>query len=306
MIKIQDILDFIGSKRPQYKMENWKNFKKAVKIPIKDENGNVGYYNDDNEKEGIWEGYDENGHLESKGNFVNGKKEGEWLKYIGYNLFRSNFYKNDEIVVNKNGFKIFYDENFIKYYQIEEILYTPETDNSGNELGYFNNNNKLEGKWKLYTNLIKLSEKGSFKNGKKDGYWEFYHDNGELKSKGNYINNKRDGYWEEYWFDNQLRSKGNYVNNERDGYWEKYWGNDKLESKGNFVNNSREGYWEEYWVNGEIQFKGNYDNGFKDGYWEYYWNNGEIIAKGNYVNDEKEGKWDYFDEEGNYTHSETY
>jgi len=258
MIKIQDIINFIGSKRPKYEMENWGNFKKFKNYPTKNENGELGFYNDKNLKEGLW----------------SNRRE----------FFKTNFFfKNGEIVKSekKNGFEIYYDDKEIPYYLIHEYFFKPFIDKSGNELGYFNDNGKLEGIW--------------------EGYWE----DGSLHSKGNFKNNLKDGYWEDYWRGGQVGTRGNFENGIKVGEWVVYPTNSKLYSKGTYVNNKREGEWKEYYIsNDKLYSKGTYVNDKREGEWVYYYGNGKIRSKGKYVNNKEKGKWDYFDENGNYRYSE--
>jgi len=108
MIKIQNIIDFIASKRPQYKMENWINIKSKDlrEIPTKNENGELlGYYNDNNKKEGYWEEYFHDGKIYSKGHYVNGKQHGYWEQYyVNGKLESKGNYKNNL----KDGYWEFY------------------------------------------------------------------------------------------------------------------------------------------------------------------------------------------------------
>jgi len=103
---------------------------------------------------GEWLTFHENGQLEEIGNFEDGNKDGSWTTYHVNGQLRS-----------KGNYK--YD--------------------------------KMDGFWEFYYKNGQLSNKGNYDNGEReDGHWEFYYDNGQLWSRGNYKDGKMDGFWYSY------------------------------------------------------------------------------------------------------------
>ena len=88
-MNILKIIKFIGEKNPKYEMDN-------LKLPIRPVKGK-GYMDDNGLKQGEWEGYYDNGELESKGNYKDDKKVGYWEHYYNGNgeLSSKGNYKND-------------------------------------------------------------------------------------------------------------------------------------------------------------------------------------------------------------------
>ena len=94
-MNIYKIIKFIGEKNPKYDLENLKLPKKPVK--------GKGYVDDNGLKQGEWEGYYDNGELESKGNYKDGKRDGYWEDYWDNGQLES---KGNFVDNKKDGKKI--------------------------------------------------------------------------------------------------------------------------------------------------------------------------------------------------------
>ena len=115
--------------------------------------------------------------LETKGNYIDEKKDGIWETFYANGKLKS---KGVYIMDNKDGLWVEYDEDG----KLEkEVVY---------KMG------KKEGLMKVFqkNNLIKA--KVNYKNGREDGDGIYYDDNGQIEMKINYKEGKIDGSLEHY------------------------------------------------------------------------------------------------------------
>lgn len=168
-------------------------------------------YSNTGTKDGAWETYYENGKVQTKGAYRNGKIEGVYETY----------YENGKIQCKgayNNGKK----QGLFEYYYDNEKVWAKITYNNDDE----------EGLYEEYYKNGKLKMKGSFKNGYKEGNWETFFENGKTESKGTFSRNKPESIYEEYYDNGQLKLKGSYQNGIKQGIWESYYSNGKTKSKG--------------------------------------------------------------------------
>jgi antitoxin component YwqK of YwqJK toxin-antitoxin module len=207
-----------GNKMSEEKFENGNRFIKLFSMGKIIAEGN----SKDDEKDGIWKYYNENGKIIKIENYNIGLLNGE---YKNYN------YLNDsttlEMVMNYNEGKLhgIYELKLIEDTIIRKIEYG----NYSNDLkhGKFQEvlgdsliicnykYGKFDGNYYLYrdqlrflfgsiirTNIDKLFliEKGAYSNDLKTGYWEYYSFFGYTKiAEGNYISGDKDGLWKLYY-----------------------------------------------------------------------------------------------------------
>ena len=93
-------------------------------------------YKDGKEQDGLWEGYYYDGQLEKKGNIKDGKEDGLWEYY----------WENSRL----------------------------------KKKGYFKDG-KPDGFWEYYYEHGQLERKGNYKDGKKYGLWEYFNKDGSLE-----------------------------------------------------------------------------------------------------------------------------
>ncbi len=119
-----------------------------------------------------------NGLMESEGNYLDGKKDGEWIYY----------YNTKELQDNLNN----YPEHYPDYIISKETI--------GYSIRYIT---------KKLPEII-IQSKGSYYNGNKTGYWEEYFWTGGVSMKGNYKDGEKIGVWEDYNYRNELIKKINH------------------------------------------------------------------------------------------------
>jgi antitoxin component YwqK of YwqJK toxin-antitoxin module len=214
-------------------------------------------------KEGEWITYYENGKISLTENYLHGKKEGECIEYneLGQISFKSNYINGVimERINYENGRKLFM------------VIYVNGQEN-GEQIDYYENGNI---KWK---------------SNNQNGEWIGYYENGKIKSKGNHLN----GDWIGYYENGKIMSKCN----SRNGEWIGYFENGKIKLKGYLVNGLENGEQIEYYENGKIRSEGNVVNGLEDGEWIEYYENGKIKLKSNFVIGKENGERIYYHENG--------
>jgi hypothetical protein len=185
-MKVFNMIKFIGSKNPKYKLENIIN-----DLPFKPVEGK-GYLDNNGNRQGLWEKSEtvplmptgSNGKI-SKGLFKDDKKEGVWESYYNGELKRKGSYKDGK----KNGYYLIYGKNGGLW---EKISYK---------------NDIQDGICEWYYDNGQLKRKDLFKDGKMNGISESYYEDGTLKEKGGHVNGKMDGYWEFYNEDGGLKDR---------------------------------------------------------------------------------------------------
>jgi len=256
-------------------------------------NGDFIYYNKDGTIKGKltykdtypWEGdyykffgdftrnFDERPHfLQILGQYKNGKKNGEWIKYYsGFNNFNNNNFDTLSIVSKGH-----YSEDK----RIDHWI-----------CSFFINNAKL--KW--YKGLMPSKVMTNSRQLRTIYKW--------TKQKIPY--NSVDGH--RYWYGDgdspSMRTivitEGKFKDGKQEGEWIAYrLSNKKILERANYENNELNGKIISYFDNGLIRFEGFYNNDKRNGLWVYYYDDGNIKAKGNIKDGEPEGTWDIYNRDG--------
>lgn len=138
----------------------------------------------------------ENGQLEKKGNYKDGKLNGIFKIFNEKGkLEQSLNYKDGEL----DGLTEFFNE--------KGKLKESRNYKDGKQVGLT----------ELFNEKGKLTQRGNWKNGKPEGLFEWFDENGKLSSRGNFIDGEKEGLFE--WFDEKgkLTQSGNLKNGKRDG-----------------------------------------------------------------------------------------
>ena len=236
------------------------------------------------ELDGLWFDYYENGNLREKGYYKNGKVDGLWEEYFedGQLSIRKNY---------KNGILDGLYENYHENGNLEEI-------------GYYNNGKK-DGLWEIYFEDGQIAHKWPFKNDSFDGNVESYYKNGKLSFKGNYINREEDGIFYWYYENGQKNRIRNYKNGKQDGIEEYYWESGES-SREMFRNGKKHGPTFSYYDNGKLKFEGNYINGEDNGIWKYYHYDGSLERTETWKDGKEDGLWKFYHNDGSLEMTETW
>jgi antitoxin component YwqK of YwqJK toxin-antitoxin module len=165
-------------------------------------------------------------------------------------------------------------------------------------------NNQQSGKWNFYYKNGKKEQEGSYLRGLYDGIWTWYYDNGNIWREETYFNGKEDGLATEYDEIGNIITKGEYINGEKEGLWF-YKVNDHTE-EGNYQTGLRSGVWKYYYEDGTLQFEGKFEQDQPHGKHKYYYPSGVLSEERYYVRGVREKNWKKYDELGNLQMTITY
>lgn len=180
---------------------------------------------------------EEGGALQSEGDFVNGKKEGDWKFYYASGKLSSiGKYEKDE----PTGLWMYYFEDGTISSKGEFV--------AGKRNGYWNTLNK-DGS---------LKSEVTYRNGSGE-YREFYPDK-KLKVKGPIVDGKNQGKWEYYFPDGKLEGEAQFDKGK--GTYMGYYPSGSLQTKGQIEDDHRVGTWELYEEDGKLSgyYKPFYDD----------------------------------------------
>ena len=271
----------------------------------------------------VWLFYNELGDTVEKINYVLGKKNGFYYRYITAeekNSTRKNVLVSKELYVNDNkeGIGSYYYfngslERTVSFLKNKKHGTSKEYDKYGmliTVLEYFNDY------------LIDKQNINRTVDGKKEGIWRSYYDNGKIQSEMHYLGDQLDGYQKDYNSKGNLvkkllfnqgkmvnLAKGDTLNIEEKIVFDE---NKFIIKRGYYRENVPLGIHREYNTDGSVKNSLVYDeeghiisqgiikdDGSREGKWNYYYDNGELKSEGNYENNRQVGEWKYFFKGGN-------
>jgi antitoxin component YwqK of YwqJK toxin-antitoxin module len=160
-------------------------------------------------RDGEWIWWDKYNREIKAGNYVNGSKEGPWFERIytghAYRTIQMN-YKNDKLE-GKWTHKFSYEGPVSRNQNAEKIYFLKRELKQAIEEGNQTTIKAIENVLQSFE-MPKIIAEGYYVKGKREGFWTEFGNGG-----GNYINGIKDGTWIE------SDSKGNYINGLKDGTW---------------------------------------------------------------------------------------
>jgi len=271
--------------------------------------------------QGRYVSYFLNGHIESKGQFINNETTGVWEFYFetgnlrmrgilrqnsNYGLWEY-FYENGQKSMEgtidgklKEGiWKIYYESG-----ELKEMGEYKANKRTGLWNTYFEDGAKRgeieyaedHGKYIEYYHSGKVLAEGPRAGSRNVGHWRTYAEDGTLESEGDYISSKKNGEWKYYFPSGRVSSVGTYENDEPVGLWTYYFENGAVSAKGEFVKGNKNGYWSSFNKDGSIKSEITYING--TGEYREYHKGGNLRIKGQIANEKNQGKWQYFYDDG--------
>lgn len=176
---------------------------------------------------GHWRFFGEDGTIHSEGEFVNGKKNGEWIYYHPNGKTASKGqYQND---VHVGQWEYFYD------------------DGSLSSSGQFVEGQK-SGYWKTVAADGKMKSEITYDKGY--GEYREYYPSGKLRCKGKILNEKKGGKWEYFYEDGKREGECEFQNGK--GTYYGYYPNGNLQTKGTLDGDLKTGTWEIYENDGKL------------------------------------------------------
>lgn len=250
-----------------------------------------------NETSGVWEFYFETGHLKMRGILRQNSNYGLW------EYFFENGQKSMEGTIDgkmKVGiWKIYYESGELK--EVGEYTANKRTGlwktyfEDGAKRGEIEYNNDM-GRFIEFYHSGKVLAEGPKSGARNVGRWRTFAEDGTLESEGEYSAGKKNGPWKFFYPSGKASSSGQYENDEPVGLWTYYFENGKVSSQGEFVKGSKSGYWNSFNKDGSVRSEITYVNGTGE-YREYY-QGGQLRIIGQIVNEKNQGKWQYYYEDG--------
>lgn len=225
----------------------------------------INQYDMDGKEQGYWEHYNPNGKYTTKGEYVDGLRDGIWKSISDDGiLIHNGLYKNDERVEFlplDESKKLFIprklsgeDSRYSKWNKEQPIV-------DGERINQYNVETGLkDGLWETYHTNGKLDSKIGYKNGDYEGIYQTFHINGKIQYDGQTKNGEFDGLWKQYYITGQLKNIGEYNDGKSTGIWKWYYPfNDQLETIVNYVDGKADGLAIDFYMNGNIWKKHIYD-----------------------------------------------
>jgi antitoxin component YwqK of YwqJK toxin-antitoxin module len=237
-------------------------------------------------KQGFWEETKTTGV--SKGTYVNDQKDGCWTSYTndGKLIRIENFQlgKRDGISVeiDTRGYlagETYYVNNLVEGTAKKYFYGT----NPASIIEYVHG--KINGKKKIYyeNSAGKIMEESEYKDDVKNGPSNYYTITGDPIAEYIYVNNKLQGVQKSYYPGKKIMSEQEFVDNLENGFSKEYYENGKLKLEGIYVKGVLNGVWKEYDAEGRLVLQGTYLNGEKEGKWLEFDAAGKVKKTTTYV-----------------------
>lgn len=281
-----------------------------------------------NKKSGTWTYYFENGIVSAYERYdENEELDGEFTSYYeNGSLKEKSFYKNGKI----NGMVELYNRNntLKNKFPLSEGKITGVKYNY-NSTGYLQNEGELvndvyNGYYKSYYPGGALDLNCKVVNDQINGLAEYHWENGVVSITGTFANGKRDGNWKWFSEEGKLKTEINYIKGKETGTSRYYYDNGKLKTEENYENGVKKGSTKQYDRDGiiyaEYFFKGDKCEGYK-----FYDKAGKVTeekkiqggklqyaimsefrnrtGEGLLVNNVEEGDWKYYHENGQHKYT---
>jgi len=238
-------------------------------------------------RKGVWEYYYNNGKLESRGKYKNGKKDGAWRDFDKLGVLTESYeYKDGTLTqvreFEKNG--VMLEERNIRDQMLVDSLLMYYPDGGLKKWYYMPKGSKNIGRVaSFHPNGVKKLE-ADIKNFDYQTGYEYHNDRGISVFDIKFKNGERNGPVVESYADGKVFLKGSYSDNEKDGKWEYFDKDGKTTVRLNYSKGEKDGKQEYFNSKGNPTSLDNYRDGEKDGEQLVYQKNGEVASKRIYKN----------------------
>ncbi|MBA3901733.1 MAG: tetratricopeptide repeat protein, partial [Bacteroidetes bacterium] len=241
---------------------------------------------------GYVETYYTNGTISSKGNYVDGEKDGLFIYYYknGQKSRESNFKKGEV----HGEFTLYYEDGKKRRTGFYENGKQQGIQKDYNKAGHLTNianykDDESDGKFLIYFDMGEAYKKyeGYYLKGKlNDSLYEYY-DNGAIDAIEIYKNGQLNGERKEFHRNGQLKSVVKYIEGVREGEYKSYFDNGQLYKQGHYKAGTDIGQWTSWYKDGKLDDETQYDEkGKKNGVFKDYDKDGKIIYELKYAKGE--------------------
>lgn len=164
-------------------------------------------------------GYYPDGKIRYKGYFVEGKPQGELIRYYPEGTVQARLNHQGDtvkaVLYSRNG------EYTSTGYYVRQTKNGSWKYAKGNQVLSIEEyrNDLLNGKSVRYGEDGQVLEQKIWKGGQLDGTWSLYYRNGKLRLQAFYLSGKLNGLMNAYSWNGQLKAKGIYKDNLKEGEW---------------------------------------------------------------------------------------
>lgn len=283
----------------------------------------------DNNAQGIWKWFYDDGTLKQQGNFKNGRKNGifksfdpqgnlskiekfiddvrqESAEEVARLELRRDYFPDGKVKVEAT-YRKGVPEGIRREFNPEGEVVQSYTFSKGVVVaqGIVSNEGLNQGSWKTFYPDGKIKSEGGYANGNRVGEWIFYYPKGAVEQKGSYNNaGKPNGKWQWFYSSGQLLREENYRDGLRDGTLTEFSPEGNIIAQGDFIDNQEEGFWTIQ--NGLLREEGTFIEGLMSGSWKHFYPTGATAFEGNFVDDNANGKHTYFYPDGSKREEGTY
>ncbi len=241
-----------------------------------------GFFNAENNKDGTWKYFYDNGVLQSLETDSNGVLT-DTLK-----IFHENGTVKGLLPYNRNGLRNGTVQYFFNCGDIRETTPYRNGLREGTSRLYYAGNkpaaemhyvhDTLDGPYRTYYTPGNKHEIYKYTNGKIEGTYLEYYSTGMLKEKGNYAEGKKEGAWTGFYEDGSKEYEGKLTSGKRKGDWITYYRNGRRESVIHYVNGTIHGYYETFDRDGVLHHIQIYENDTLKGQ-KFFNKTGNILSK---------------------------
>lgn len=243
-----------------------------------------GMLDDNEQKTGEWSWFYENGALQEKTNFKEGKPDGLYEYYFDNgNLEYSKNYVDGEL------------EGEFKAYNKSGALIEQKFFSKG----------KLEGTYKSFYAVGEDYPEYiiPYKDGEINGMVTQYYLNGQKNLEANFIDGKKEGLEKKFYANGKISSEIEYKEGKYNGSYKTYFPNGQIESEGQTENGQSTGKWKSYFLNGTVESEYSYEKGQIVGEYKEYDVDGKLHLIYDYKKNDVYG-YSFFDKDGKLIHSD--
>ena len=226
--------------------------------------------------------YYENGSIQSRGEYLDGRENGTWIY----------FYENGPQQVIANYVEGIENGNWKWFYESGALM------RSGNY-----KNGLFDEKWLSYNEKGVLIDSSNYSIGRLDGEYKSYYENGQMSQMGQYSRDRQEDKWMIFYENGILNATGSFNNGELFGLWKfnNYDGTPSQEinyldretvrilniwdSKGNQLIKNGNGKFISYYDDKNKLQEGKVTDGIKVGTWTTYYIDGKIKEVGEFKED---------------------
>jgi len=219
---------------------------------------------------------------ESKGNYINDKRDGLWEYYYKNGQIKCEVYWENDVEISRKKFEDNNELGWVSnlFYESGEIQRQYKFIDERTQLSRsFHKNGNIELTWK-YLDSIQFGEetefdengniqaKRNYNQGKQNGEAIAYFENGNIELIANYVDGKPHGKATEFYnsnSNNKIKVVKNFKNGELNGELTEFNENDKCIRKSRYIDGELEGEQIDYYENGQIREKGFFVNGLQHG-----------------------------------------